>query len=448
MSKPSTPNTSPKAKNSIILPPIIASNIDHHHIQNLGQNQNDIGKEEFANKNKLSYQQQQQPLLKPSTPSPPRHNRVSASFTKTPEQSKEPGSKRNSFQLAYTPSYKRTSTGSLKSPDGKLVYRNVNSPYSAAQLLKTPKHSLNNANNSLDDDDSIEDENEDGRKVKMMKTPQYHTTAKKLFQNDETPTNSITTPAGRRESLSEISSQLKSRLTSALGKLQKEESANTPHKITFTELSFDSQTSPTKKYNPKTNMRLANNWVPTNTLNRANLNLQTLQQSPLPNYSSSSTTTSPNIDAGGFRSNTGSPLKHSPLLKDQSAFSRLNDMPSPEEDSSAQSALLAALSRSKKRHSIPKLEPSSNLQINTGANLLHKQEIRLPPIRPRGSFENKNNEKDAVFSLMALSSPQSIGSRRGMVFPTDETDEEEEEEEEEERLKHDGNVSDETVDEE
>lgn len=344
-------------------------------------------------------------LNKPSTPSPPNRKRALGSFLKTPEQPKDTN-KRYSATLPYTPSYKRTSTGSYKSPDGKLVYHNVNSPFSAAHLLKTPRHSTI--------EDSPTGEDEDGRKLKMMKTPQYLGTAKKLFQGEDGSPNGKS-----REDLTEISSQLRSKLSSALGKLQKDDSSHNS-KITFTELSFDSQTSPTRKYTPKKHSALGNNWVPTNTLQRANLNLQTLQQSPI----AKSNNSSPKLEQGhGFRSNTNSPLKQSPVLKgdNQQGRSRLNDMPSPDEETSAHSALLAALSRQRrksrssfsnsdtKRKSITAEGPPT-LQITT------QKEIKLPPLNialngeyntSMKRFNGKNNEQDAVISLMSLASPQS-----------------------------------------
>ena len=347
-------------------------------------------------------------LDKPLTPSPPNRKRASASFLRTPEQPKD-ASKRYSGTLPYTPSYKRTSTGSYKSPDGKLVYHNVNSPFSAAHLLKTPRHS------GIEDSPTGEDE--DGHRAKIMKTPQYLGTAKKLFQGDEGSPND-----NKRDDLTEISSQLRNKLSSALGKLQKDDSAHNS-KITFTELSFDSQTSPTRKYTPKKHSALGNNWVPTNTLQRANLNLQTLQQSPI----AKSNNSSPKLEQShGVRSNTTSPLKHSPVLKGDAQqqhqrHSRLNDMPSPDEETSAHSALLAALSRQRrksrssfsnsdtKRSSITAEGPPT-LQIST------QKEIKLPPLNvalngeytsPIRGLTDKNNEQDAVISLMSLASPQS-----------------------------------------
>ncbi|KAI5948746.1 hypothetical protein KGF57_005144 [Candida theae] len=363
-----------------------------------------------------SHDYSQTNLDKPSTPSPPNRKRVSASFLKTPEQPKD-ASKRYSASstattsLPYTPSYKRTSTGSYKSPDGRLVYHNVNSPFSAAHLLKTPRH-------SAIEDSPTGEEDEDGRRLKMMKTPQYlGNTAKKLFQGDDGSPNG---GGNKRDDLTEISSQLRSKLSSALGKLQKDDSSHNS-KISFTELSFDSQTSPTRKHTPKRHSALGNNWVPTNTLQRANLNLQTLQQSPI----AKSTNSSPRLEQTGFRSNTNSPLKTSPILKgdNRKSWSRLNDMPSPDEETSAHSALLAALSRQRrksrssfsntdaKRNSITAEGPPA-LQITTA-----QKEIKLPPLNValNGEYNNsqikgfpgKDNEQDAVISLMSLASPQS-----------------------------------------
>ncbi|KAI5950836.1 hypothetical protein KGF54_003910 [Candida jiufengensis] len=397
MSKPSTPISSPRishSRDSILPNSSTTTTTTTTDDSNILINDQSIKSKTTSNKRHSTNSSQL--TNKPSTPSPPNKKRHSNQFLKTPEQSKDSGLKRNSISLPYTPSYKRTSSGSYKSPDGKLIYHNVNSPYSAAHLLKTPRHSF------IDNEEN--EENDEGHKLKMMKTPQYLNTAKRLFQNDNT--NEI---SPKREDLNEISSTLKNRLSSALGKLQKEESNNS--KISFTELSFDSQTSPTKKYHTtkKNNMTL-NNWTPTNSLNRANLNLQTLQQSPISNTNLS---LSPNIDqhykfknssTTNQNSDSNSPLRNSPILKERDeTFARLNDMPSPDDENSAHNALLATLSRQKK----------SRLSFNGGDNnnnshsqQLHQppnfQLVKLPPIDVAAPIDA------AAATLISLSSPRTI----------------------------------------
>ncbi|KAI5960696.1 hypothetical protein CANMA_003958 [Candida margitis] len=403
MSTPSTPIATPAIlhkSDATTLPDAIHNNpMAKSHSSN-----DNLGDPAKSNRNSDHFQIN---LEKPSTPSPPNRKRASASFLKTPEQPKD-ANKRYSATLPYTPSYKRTSTGSYKSPDGKLVYQNVNSPFSAAHLLKTPRHSAI--------EDSPTGEDEDGRKVKMMKTPQYLGTAKKLFQGEDGSPN-----GNKRDDLTEISSQLRNKLSSALGKLQKDDATHNS-KITFTELSFDSQTSPTRKYTPKKHSALGNNWVPTNTLQRANLNLQTLQQSPI----AKSNHSSPKLEQGhGFRSNTTSPLKHSPVLKgdsQHSSHSRLNNMPSPDEETSAHSALLAALSRQRRKSRSSFSNPDGRRKSITvdgppSLQITTQKEVKLPPLNvalngnystPIRGFSGKNNEQDAVISLMSLASPQSV----------------------------------------
>ncbi|KAG5416800.1 hypothetical protein I9W82_005530 [Candida metapsilosis] len=407
MSTPSTPVAAPAVLHSndaATLPDALRNNKTPISSNNNNNNNNIHDTSSKLNRN--SSGSIQISLDKPSTPSPPNRKRASASFLRTPEQPKDANKRYSGSALPYTPSYKRTSTGSYKSPDGKLVYHNVNSPFSAAHLLKTPRH-------STIEDSPTGDEDEDGRRVKMMKTPQYlGNTPRKLFQGDEG------SPSNNRDDLTEISSQLRSKLSSALGKLQKDDSSNS--KISFTELSFDSQTSPTRKHTPKRQSALGNNWVPTNNLQRANLNLQTLQQSPI----AKSNNSSPKLEHGSFRSNTNSPLKNSPVLKGEKrqSWSRLNDMPSPDEETSAHSALLAALSRQRRKSRSSFSESKRKSITAEGTPTLQlaattPKEIKLPPINvalngdynssSMKGFTGKNNEQDAVISLMSLASPQS-----------------------------------------
>ncbi|EGW34395.1 uncharacterized protein SPAPADRAFT_54537 [Spathaspora passalidarum NRRL Y-27907] len=346
--------------------------------------------------------------FKPSTPSPPgsdsssgrgekRSSRMgSANFLRTPEQNA------HNTHLPFTPSVKRSNSGTLKSPDYKLNYHNVASPYSAANALKTPRHS------GYDSDD-----NEDKRRLKLQKTPQYFGTAKKLFDNDDA--------SPKREDLTEISSQLKHKLSSALGKIQKEDNnsnAGLSNKISFTELSFDPSKSPTKQS--------TNSFSPGSSFQRANLNLQTLQSSPIPK------------SVAQFGQDVNSPLKQSPRFSND--HPPLVDMPSPDEELSAHRALLAALSRQTRRKSIgsttrhPRRQPSTSGGFSEDMPSFtpsHRRtvssDVQLPPLKvalhshddfqptgfkfgggPQQANDEKTNEQDAVLSLMSLSSPQSI----------------------------------------
>lgn len=346
--------------------------------------------------------------IRPSTPPPSSSgdnslHRISASYLKTPEPT---------LEVPFSPSLKRTNSGSYKLPDYKLNHNNVTSPYSSANLLKTPRHTGY---------DSAE------RRLKLQKTPQYFSPAKKLFQNEDGSPN--------KEDLTEITLQLKTRLSSALGKLQRDDSSASRNHITFTELSFDSETSPTKKLKPESDKKV---WSPSNSLQRANLNLQTLQQSPLPKN-----TTSPHLvqPSSFVSSNSNSPLKQSPFLHNDLENRPYLNMPSPDEESSAHNALLAALSRQRRKSrssfSLGTKRRSSIVTANDeGSTLIlqqqqpttpsQQQSVKLPPLNialgsdirgePYGSglpsFEaketRKTNEQDAVLSLMSLSSPQSI----------------------------------------
>ncbi|KAG7663293.1 uncharacterized protein J8A68_003207 [[Candida] subhashii] len=361
-------------------------------------------------------------MVRPTTPSPPNSDsrRKRGSFLRTPEP-QGPDS-----QLPFSPGIKRSNSGSYKSPDYKLSHFNVASPYSVGSLLKTPKH---------------HDDSED-RKLKLQKTPQYFSAAKRLFQNED--------GSPKRDELQEISSQLKNKLSSALGKLQKEDSNSHGNKITFTALSFDPSQSPTKDVKESNNNGIA--WSPSASIQRANLNLQTLQQSPMskPRYS--------------FEKSPKLPLKQSPRFRHE--FTQppqppppLFDMPSPDEESSAHKALLAALSRQQRRQSVSESQkmrhpshsrtPSHTRSRSTtedtkdfimGHRHTRSSDIKLPPLNvalknsqpptsshddfqptsfkgfgskatnvpPTPQTQTDNNEKDAVISLMSLASPQAI----------------------------------------
>jgi hypothetical protein len=377
------------------------------------------------------------PKVRPSTPPPlsssgllgsadRRDHRLSANFLKTPEQPDN--------GIPFSPSLKRTNSGNYKSPDYKLNHHNVNSPYTATNLLKTPRHT-----------DYDSDDVKHYQRSKLQKTPQFFSSAKKLFQSDDTRDSPGPGPTNK-EDLSEISLQLKSKLSSALGKLQRDQQNGQSNKISFTELSFDSATSPTKRVIQND---VTSNWSPSTSIQRANINLQTLQQSPLPKMHSNSN--SPNMfQMSHFNhSASNSPLKTSPKFTNERPPLFIN-MPSPEEEPSAHHALLAALSRqrrksrtsfsntSKKRSSLiisdqpdfvssfkphPLPVASSTHSSQTQPHHPHSESLKLPPLNIALSskdeelpfttsklktVQNKNNEQDAVLSLMSLSSPQAI----------------------------------------
>ncbi|CUM64613.1 uncharacterized protein PRCAT00002221001 [Priceomyces carsonii] len=324
----------------------------------------------------------------PSTPpssSKNKHKRLSTSLLKTPEQDEE--------HLPFSPSLKRTSSGTYKSPDYKLNSHNIQSPYTTSSLLKTPRHL------------GYESDENEGYKLKLQKTPQYFSPGKKLF-NEESK------EAG---DLGEISTQLKNNLSSALGKLQRKNEQR--GKFKFTELTFDSDVSPKKK--------LKNDSSDLSPSKRTNLNLQTLQQSPIPKGSSSSPTVNHHPTFGDSESQ--SPARF--LNENES----LINVPSPNDndDSSAHNALMAALSRQrrKSRSSMssptrPRLINATNHEFNNNNNSRNANEkMKLPPLNmalgsntdliahddnANNEGKDENNEKDAVLSLMSLSSPQSV----------------------------------------
>lgn len=288
--------------------------------------------------------------------------------------------------VPFTPSQKRVNLDIHRSPDYKLN-NSVHSPYTS---LKTPRRS------SYDSD-----ENE--TRHKLQKTPQFFSPGKRLFSEE----------SKNKEELSEISSQLKTRLSSALGKLQKllQHEGEVPTKIDFSDLSFAPSTSPTRKSRPN-----SGRWSPSNSFHQTNLNLQTLQQSPLP-QSSPPLASNAKFNSGG--------LKHSPLISDEheTAIAAVDD-----DESSAHNALMAALSRQrrKSRASISGHQRTLLGSFDGSTSLLHPQipqqtpalqksiggtrppqlpALKLPPIN---SETKPINEQDAVISLMSLSSPQSV----------------------------------------
>lgn len=331
-------------------------------------------------------------LNAPSTPpstSRAKSKRLLATYLKTPEQHVD--------SVPFSPSLKRTSSGHLKSPDYKLNNHNVLSPYSSASLLKTPRHSGYDS-----------DENKQDGRLRLLKTPQYFSPGKKLFSEDTSPS---------RDDFSEISSQLKNRLSSALGKLQQQQLQlqTLPGKMDFTELSFTSTKSPTKKLKSSLHSTPREKFSPSASVQKANINLQTLQLSPLPAYSP------PALSSAQFepRVNPGSPnrnLRTSPVLTRDLQGSpgqkeRVIDMPSPNEESSAHNALMAALSRQrrKSRGSFSSNKPKTVHEVEEAGP--QPPSLKLPPINVALATKDQeerpaHNEQDAVLSLMSLSSPQ------------------------------------------
>jgi hypothetical protein len=232
---------------------------------------------------------------------------------------------------------------------------------------------------------------DDDDKLKKLKTPQFFLAAKHLLFNDE-----------ESENLAEISNKLKNKLSSALNKLpEKSHSSNSySNKFVFTELSFDQ--SPTKKSRSSSH----SSWSPSKSLQRANLNLQTLQQSPKPpktSMSPSHSLANPFEDrkvsipmSQSVPTNLASNLAHLEPVHTFPHNQRVN-IPSPDEDNSAQDALLAAISRQKLRNQ----RNSFSHRVN------HSENRSIPPLNVALN-DDKNNEQDAVLSLMSLSSPQSV----------------------------------------
>lgn len=254
---------------------------------------------------------------------------------------------------------------------------------------------------------------------KLQKTPQFFQSAKKLFQDEKSPDGD----------LKEISSQLKSRLSSAFGKLKEPEEG----KLVFTELTFESKILPTKVRYPELTP-----WTPSNSSQKLNLNLQTLQQSPLPRMNLSAM-----FAASPGTSHFQTYFSNEP---EEEPMQPIN-IPSPDE-SLAHSALMVALSKERDRPKLERPKKSAHrrpqevniFQIgkqndNKPENMFlakSHQVVRTPDTNDTKSENEKSespkvtpsatpsklprlntalpksneNEQDAVISLMALSSPR------------------------------------------
>lgn len=274
----------------------------------------------------------------------------------------------------------------MKSPDYKLNTRDSQSPYLAHAALKTPRNSGYDS-----------DERDTPHKNKLLRTPQFFSPGRRLFTEDQSP---------NKQELLEISTQLKSKLSLALGKIKGHDKlAVAPVKLDFSELSFTStlETSP-----KKLRLQALSALPPSAALSRTNINLQTLQQLPVAPKRNLRTFVGDNM------------LKQSPPLPGD-RFS----MPSPDEESSAQNALLAAFSRvqtknrrysgtGERRGSVVLLLLFRDNSNGPGShsNLPH---VKLPPLNVAltNNHQGDDVEKDAVYSLMSLSSPQSMKQRTG-----------------------------------
>lgn len=339
------------------------------------------------------------PLTPPS--SRPKLKRLSTLYLETPEQ--------NVDLLPFLPSRKRLLLV-YRSPDYKLNLHNVQSPHGSS-ALKTPR--------------PYGEEHEE-QHAKMQKTPQY-LPSRRLFEESFGQTPST------REDLSEISLQLKSKLSSALGKLQQAQhhgrSSGKAIGDTLAQLP-----QPPSVAVPKTPTAFV----------RSRPASMTLQRSPMespPRVQTNMTT----LD-----------LAHLQVTPFERVTIQL-----PDEESSAHNALMAALSRQKRRSRGSFLLPGrgarresltqtqlpavvlklaqapaqaqaqaqelvqAQVQLLTQAQVLmqvprpqlqpppplHPQAragsppLKLPPIQMP---KDPTTEQDAVLSLMSLSLPQSV----------------------------------------
>jgi hypothetical protein len=327
------------------------------------------------------------PLTPPS--SRPKLKRLSTLYLETPEQ--------NVDLLPFLPSRKRLLLV-YRSPDYKLNLHNVQSPHGSS-ALKTPR--------------PYGEEHEE-QHAKMQKTPQY-LPSRRLFEESFGQTSST------REDLSEISLQLKSKLSSALGKLQQAQhhgrSSGKAIGDTLAQLP-----QPPSVAVPKT---------PT-TFVRSRPASMTLQRSPMespPRLQTNMTT----LD-----------LTH----PQATPFERVT-IQLPDEETSAHNALIAALNRQKRRSRGSFLLPGrgarresltqtqlqavvlklaqapaqaqAQAQSQSQSQVARPQLQPPPPLHPQARAgspplklppiqmpKDPTTEQDAVLSLMSLSLPQSV----------------------------------------
>lgn len=279
--------------------------------------------------------------------------------------------------VPLSPGIKRTNSGTLKSPDYRLNTKDIMSP----AILATPR---NNGYDSNDDKDTP--------KSKFSRNP--------LFFSPKARTGDDHAPL--KEDLNVISSQLKDKLSLALGSVQRKENhIVSPNRLNFTNSWLtNSADSPTRRKGSFAQS-------PPRNLPAASINLQTLQQSPC------------------VYSNSPRHEQTSSFLLQQSANFSCEQplkLPSPDE-TSAHSALLEAFSRSKKRQQSDTNEHANPFGISTP--LLGKLQSLPFEVKTEGKPKNvpfslpsisvavplkssDESEQDAVLSLMSLASPQGI----------------------------------------
>lgn len=294
----------------------------------------------------------------PKTPPPAGLLRRMLAFLVTPEQPQH--------TLPFSPALKRTNLGSLKLPDYRLNTADGSSPYASSSVLKTPRNSGYNS-----------DERETPRRTKLMRTPQYLSPGRRLFADEHSP---------NKQELLEISSQLKTRLSLALGKIKGSDRLVPPQRLDFG-LSFTQARDAAQN---------GESDVISDVSGSANDPLRDLRL--LPTLGTSPTLrTSPRLRNSPSRISPPSGLP--PRSRDSLPRTNINlqtlqalpsvprgppvSIPSPDEESRAQNALLAAFSRNR-RH-------------------LTSERVQLPPLNVALT---QGEEQAAVYLLMSLASPQ------------------------------------------
>lgn len=281
--------------------------------------------------------------------------------------------------VPVSPGMKRTNSGKLKSPDYRLNTKDVMSP----GLLSTPRNSGYDS----------ADEKEPTPKLRISRNALFFSPKAARKGDENTP---------HKEDLNQISSQLKDKLSLALGSVQrKERHAVSPNRLNFTD---NWQTNPMES---PTRSKTSFAQSPPRHLQTASINLQTLQQSPCV-----------------FSNSPRHPQSSSFGLQQPANFSceQPLKLPSPDE-TSAHSALLEAFSRSKKRQQSDANEHQNPFGISTPNLTVALQVLpfevpetkpklapyTLPSISVAAPLKPKDDsEQDAVLSLMSLASPQGL----------------------------------------
>lgn len=337
--------------------------------------------------------------------------------------------------VPFTPTLKRTSSGHYKLPE--YMHKLALPQQGSKNVLKTPRPY---------DSDEEDEENESKQIFRPQKTFLSPVGKRLVFDNSGNPV----VPSGKDISdMSEISHVLKLKLTSALGKLQQQNlERQLQRQMQFNQL-LDTMSSPTKKV--KKRPVSMPNPLPSTSSQFTTLGPTTSSQppiSPLPGLPTPGNRQLGNGANLNLKTLQQSPVSYSQHHRHSHHFHPIHNMPSPDEEQSAHNALMIALAKvggggsgAGDRESPRKSTTVSNqatidtrvisATVNSPtANRRHSMNLRrsslltsLPPIETCPSALSKsveekpstteppsttNGEQEAIMSLMLLCSPRNL----------------------------------------